>query len=71
MESWKGSIFSIYSNQEADWQGAGYGPLLETPSVSAAACCPPACRAPPATGVPGCGKGVVVLSTCSGTRCQQ
>lgn len=31
--SWRGSIFSIFSAQHADWQGAGYGPLLETPSV--------------------------------------
>ncbi len=31
--TWKGSIFSIYSNQVADWHGSGYGPLLETPSV--------------------------------------
>ncbi len=31
--TWRGSIFSIYSTQVADWAGSGYGPLLETPSV--------------------------------------
>lgn len=31
--TWKGSIFSIFSKEAADWQGSGYGPLLETPSV--------------------------------------
>lgn len=31
--TWKGSIFSIFSNVVADWQGSGYGPLLQTPSV--------------------------------------
>ena len=33
IETWKGSIFSIYSNKVADWEGSGYGALLETPSV--------------------------------------
>jgi len=30
---WKGSIFSVYSREAADWEGSGYGPLLMTPSV--------------------------------------
>ena len=39
--TWRGSIFSIYSAQVADWGGAGYGPLLETPSVRACSGAPP------------------------------
>ena len=35
IESWKGSIFSVYSKEVADWEGSGYGPLLETPAVRA------------------------------------
>ncbi len=31
--TWKGSIFSVFSNAVADWDGSGYGPLLQTPSV--------------------------------------
>lgn len=31
--TWKGSIFSVFSNAVADWAGSGYGPLLQTPSV--------------------------------------
>lgn len=30
---WRGSIFSVYSAEAADWDGDGYGPLLQTPSV--------------------------------------
>jgi hypothetical protein len=37
IESWKGSIFSVYSKEVADWEGSGYGPLLETPAVRATA----------------------------------
>ncbi len=33
IESWKGSIFSIYSKEVADWEGSGYGALLQTPAV--------------------------------------
>lgn len=32
--TWKGSIFSVFSNKVADWEGSGYGALLQTPSVS-------------------------------------
>ncbi|CAL8471472.1 g11014 [Coccomyxa elongata] len=31
--TWKGSIFSVFSNTVADWHGSGYGPLLQTPSA--------------------------------------
>jgi hypothetical protein len=31
--TWRGSIFGVYSNAVADWQGSGYGALLETPTV--------------------------------------
>ncbi|EIE19802.1 FAD/NAD(P)-binding domain-containing protein, partial [Coccomyxa subellipsoidea C-169] len=31
--TWKGSIFSVFSNAVADWDGSGYGPLLQTPSA--------------------------------------
>jgi len=34
IETWKGSIFSIFGNQVANWEGSGYGALLQTPSVS-------------------------------------
>ena len=33
IECWKGSVFSIFSNKVANWQGSGYGALLQTPSV--------------------------------------
>lgn len=35
IRSWRGSIFGVYSKQAADWEGSGYGPLLETPAVRA------------------------------------
>ncbi len=31
---WEGAIMSTFSNEAADWEGDGYGPLLATPSVS-------------------------------------
>lgn len=34
IQSWKGSIFSIFSKHAANWNGSGYGPLLMTPAVS-------------------------------------
>ena len=30
---WKGSIFSVFSKEVANWEGSGYGALLQTPSV--------------------------------------
>lgn len=33
IECWKGSIFSIYSKEVADWENSGYGALLQTPAV--------------------------------------
>lgn len=32
-ELWSGPIISIYSAEAADWDGSGYGALLETPCV--------------------------------------
>ncbi|CAK0785523.1 hypothetical protein CVIRNUC_008733 [Coccomyxa viridis] len=33
IHTWKGSIFSIFSNKVANWEGSGYGALLQTPSA--------------------------------------
>lgn len=33
IHTWKGSIFSVFSNKVANWEGSGYGALLQTPSV--------------------------------------
>lgn len=35
IQCWKGSVFSIFSRSVANWDGSGYGALLQTPSVSA------------------------------------
>ncbi len=40
IQSWKGSIFSIFSKHAANWNGSGYGPLLMTPAVSYPHLCP-------------------------------
>lgn len=32
-ELWSGPIISIYSAEAADWDGSGYGAILETPCV--------------------------------------
>ena len=37
IHTWKGSIFSVFSNKVANWEGSGYGALLQTPSVSSPA----------------------------------
>ena len=33
IRTWKGSIFSVFSNKVANWESSGYGALLQTPSV--------------------------------------
>jgi long-chain-alcohol oxidase len=33
---WEGAIMSTFTNQHADWQGTGYGPMLMTPSMHVA-----------------------------------
>ena len=33
IHTWKGSIFSVFSNKVANWESSGYGALLQTPSV--------------------------------------
>ena len=33
IHTWKGSIFSVFSNEVANWESRGYGALLQTPSV--------------------------------------
>ena len=35
IQCWKGSVFSIFSRGVANWDGSGYGALLQTPSVCA------------------------------------
>lgn len=34
-----GPIMSVYSREAADWEGSGYGPILETPCVRKPAYC--------------------------------
>ena len=36
IQCWKGSVFSMFSRAVANWDGSGYGALLQTPSVSVA-----------------------------------
>ena len=40
IHTWKGSIFSIFSNEVANWESSGYGALLQTPSVTSPALSP-------------------------------
>jgi long-chain-alcohol oxidase len=36
VKMWSGAIMSAFSNQHADWEGTGYGPMLMTPSMHVA-----------------------------------
>jgi hypothetical protein len=33
IKMWTGGMMSTFSNEVADWNGTGYGPMLMTPSV--------------------------------------
>lgn len=42
IKMWEGPVMSTYSRELADWQGAGYGPLVSMTSVRALPTLPPA-----------------------------
>jgi hypothetical protein len=42
---WEGGIMTIYSKEVGDWEGSGYGAILESPSVRRPDFLPPVCGA--------------------------